>query len=176
MYCELSMMIVFILMIYYILYDLGDDLWCPWSALCLCSGMICYMLMFCYDMLYAHVLYDLGVYDAYDLWVSWISCQAAMAATVGVSSDRHADVSYPSKLVDTLATSGWCQRTIATVWTSSDGRRDVSRPSLLVHIVAMARWHQSPVADVTKPVTGSPYSSDRWCHARRYSRCTVATG
>jgi hypothetical protein len=29
--------------------------------------MICYMLMFCYDLLYAYVLYDLGVYDAYDM-------------------------------------------------------------------------------------------------------------
>jgi hypothetical protein len=25
------------------------------------------MLMFCNDLLYAYVLYDLGVYDAYDL-------------------------------------------------------------------------------------------------------------
>jgi hypothetical protein len=38
-----------------------------WSAICLCSGMICYMLMLCYDLLYAYVLYDLEVYDAYDL-------------------------------------------------------------------------------------------------------------
>jgi hypothetical protein len=38
-----------------------------WSAICLCSGMICYMLMLCYDLLYAYVLYDLGVYGAYDL-------------------------------------------------------------------------------------------------------------
>jgi hypothetical protein len=29
--------------------------------------MIYYMLIFCYDLLYTYVLYDLGVYVAYDL-------------------------------------------------------------------------------------------------------------
>jgi hypothetical protein len=51
-------------MILEMVYDAHDLLW---STICLCSGMICYMLMFYYDLLYAYILYDLGVYDAYDL-------------------------------------------------------------------------------------------------------------
>jgi hypothetical protein len=141
MYCELSMMTIFMLMICYILYDLGDGLWCSrsimifimlmiwygllyayvlvWSAICLCSGMICYMLMFCYDLQYAYVLlwsvlYDLGVYGSYDLWLSWISYQAAMAAVVGASSDAHRDISRPSLLVHIVAMARWHQPLVAT--------------------------------------------------------------
>jgi hypothetical protein len=29
--------------------------------------MVCYKLMFCYNLLYAYIMYDFGVYDAYDL-------------------------------------------------------------------------------------------------------------
>jgi hypothetical protein len=93
-----------------ICYDLLYAYDLVWSTICLCSDMICYMLMFCYYLLYVYVLHDLGVYDAYDLWVSWISCQATMTAAIGTNSDGHADVTWPSLLIDTLAMGRWCHK------------------------------------------------------------------
>jgi hypothetical protein len=143
--------------------------------------MICYilifcydLLMFCYDLLYAYVLvwsalclwsvmvcymlmfwYDL-LYAHDLLWSAICLCSGMICYMLMLCYD----LLYAYVLYDLGVYGAYDLWAIAVaVGASSDRHADISHPSLLLHTAATAHWHQSPVATVWT-------TSDGWLTSR----------